>query len=129
MSTSTEGQPHSIECKVNPRMILKTSKTKYSFRCPDCEHIWIDSPYNITVNDRGCPYCENRKLCFSTDCERCFEKSFAAHPKSNYIRDANPRMIFKTSTKKYTFNCPDCEHIWQTSVKNIVNDKLCPNHC
>jgi len=47
-----------------------------------------------------------------------FERSFASHPKSKYWSDKNdvlPRNVFKSARKKYKFNCPNCDEIYEAN--------------
>ena len=78
--------------------------------------------------------CNSRKLCDNEDCSTCYNKSFASHNKAEFWSDKNvdeignkinPRQLFKSSGKKYLFNC-DCGHNFESSLNNIYNNKWCP---
>jgi very-short-patch-repair endonuclease len=72
---------------------------------------------NIITNT----YCNNKKLCNDENCKKCFEKSFASHEKSIYWSKKNnikPRYVFKSSGKKYLFNC-NCGHEFENTICNI----------
>jgi very-short-patch-repair endonuclease len=61
-----------------------------------------------------------------------FEKSFASHPKSQFLSDKNninPKFIFKSSGKKYYFNCEKCNHVFNASIANVVKNRWCPYCC
>jgi len=110
----------SNENTILPRKVFKSSGTKYMFNC-ECGHIFEAALYNINKNT-WCPYCSNKKLCDDESCIKCYEKSFASHEKSKYwseINNIKPRCIFKKSIRKYSFNCPNCNNIYKTSLYNI----------
>jgi hypothetical protein len=58
-----------------------------------------------------------------------FERSFASHEKAKYWskkNDKNPRDVYKSSHKKYWFDC-DCGHEFNTKLDNIRSDnRWCP---
>jgi len=61
-----------------------------------------------------------------------FEKSFASHPKSQFWSDKNninPKFIFKSSGKKYYFNCEKCNHEFEMQLDNVCKDRWCPYCC
>ena len=85
--------------------------------------------------------CGPKHLCENDDCQTCFENSFASHEKIKYWSDKNddvikPRQVFKSSHKKYWFNC-ECGHQFECALSNITalncwcpycaNRKLCKN--
>jgi very-short-patch-repair endonuclease len=83
--------------------------------------------------------CNSRRLCDNEDCQSCREKSFASHEKSKYWSDKNvdengnkiiPRHVFKSSGKKYLFNC-DCGHIFESTLNHItaIHPTWCPYCC
>ena len=81
----------------------------------------------------------SRKLCDDDNCEYCFDRSFASHPKAKYWdynkNKVNPRNIFKGTKNKYFFNCGTCGHLFYKNVNSIkiswcpycANKKLCGN--
>jgi len=72
-----------------------------------------------------------------------YEKSFASHEKAQYWSDKNelkPNEVFKSSGKKYIFDCNKCNHELTMSLNDITNggnwcaycasNKLCDdNNC
>ena len=84
--------------------------------------------------------CSSKRLCDDEECKTCFENSFASHDKSKYWSEKNgdvkPRQVFKSSHKKYWFNC-ECGHQFECALSNITalncwcpycaNRKLCEN--
>ena len=114
--------------KLNQRDVFKSSNKKYIFDCRFCNH-----EFNIALNSvtagKWCSFCANRKLCNNLDCNLCFNKSFACHEKSEYWskqNELNPRDVFKSSNKKYTFDCKVCNHEFNIRLSDANNGKWCP---
>lgn len=119
------------------RQVFKSSRTNFIFNC-NCGHNFESTLHNISKG-RWCPYCANRKLC-SSDCDSCYQKSFASSDKAIYWskkNTQNPREIFKFTSDKFIFDC-DCGHKFKSSLANISNNswcsycanrKLCLNDC
>lgn len=56
-------------------------------------------------------------------------ESFASHEKSKYWSNTNnvsPRNVHLHTRTKYDFCCNVCNHIFNSSVSNIVNGRWCP---
>ena len=72
--------------------------------------------------------CNSKRLCDDEECKTCFENSFASHDKSKYWSEKNgdvkPRQVFKSSHKKYWFNC-ECGHQFECALSNITALKPC----
>lgn len=114
---------------LNPRHIFKSSNNKYWFNCNKCNHDFETSLNNIS----WCPYCciPGKKLCENENCKDCFEKSFSSHPKSKYWSDKNklkPRQVFKSTNKKFLFNCDKCHNEFISMLYNVISNRWCP-HC
>jgi very-short-patch-repair endonuclease len=114
----------------NPKNVFKSSGNKCWFDCMDCNHSFDAILYTV-VGGCWCPYCSNppKQLCNETECSICFEKSFASHEKSKYWsckNTENPRNIFKSSDKKFWFDCMECNHSFDSSLGNVVNNRWCP---
>ena len=127
---------YELNNNINPRNIFKNCNKKSWFSCEICNHIFNTSLNSITNMGSWCPYCANpsRILCNDDDCKICFDKSFKANPKSKYWNfelnnNLNPRNIFKSSDKKYYFNCNICKHSFSSNLANINNGKWCPYCC
>lgn len=70
------------------------------------------------------------KLCDLDNCQYCFNRSFASCEKSVYWNlesnnNISPRHVFKKANKKYFFNCPKCEHIFDTYPDSIFKGGWC----
>jgi very-short-patch-repair endonuclease len=59
-----------------------------------------------------------------------FEKSFASHEKAKYWSSLNvlkPEDVFLNSHKNFWFDCPKCNHSYESILNNInANDSGCP---
>ena len=78
-----------------------------------------------------CPYCciPTKLLCDKQDCENCYNRSFASHPKAKQWSKKNeyqPRDVSKSSGKKYIFNCNKCNNEFTTSLDSISRGTWCP---
>jgi hypothetical protein len=111
--------------KENPRDVFKSSDKKYWFDC-ECGHEF-DASLNDINKGKWCSYCGNQKLCKNNECNICYEKSFASHEKVKYWskkNDENPRDVFKSSHKKYLFDC-ECGHEFDASLSDINKGNWC----
>ena len=69
------------------------------------------------------------KIC---DCEECYLRSFASHPKSKQLVDKtlDARKILCSSKSKYWFDCDICGHQFQSAINNVVGlSRWCPYCC
>jgi very-short-patch-repair endonuclease len=123
MYWSDRNEVKSESCSLN-------SHKKYWFNCDKCSHEFESTLLNINQSNNWCPYCYNRKLCNLSECNTCFNKSFASHPKSVYWSELNickPIEVIKGSEKKFHFNCDKCHHKLLISLKHIsTRDQWCP---
>lgn len=116
----------SEENTISAREVFKSTGTKYKFNC-DCGHTFETSPHSVSSGN-WCPYESNHKLCNNNDCNQCYQKSFASHPKSSYWSEENTilaREVFKNTGTKYKFNC-DCKHGFFQSPHQITSGHWCP---
>jgi very-short-patch-repair endonuclease len=114
-----------------PRQVFKVSANKYFFDCDNCNHLLELRPADIT-NNNWCPYCcvPPQKLCDDCDknCQDCYNKSFATHPKSEYWSKKNiinPYMCFKNKHTKYLFDCPDCNTEYCATLNSVSGGHWC----
>lgn len=120
-----------VDKSIDPRMIMKGTYVKYDFRCDVCMHEIRMSICHVTntKNASWCGYCSTppKYLC---DCDICFAKSFASHPKSQYLLDKtiDPKTIFIQSERKLDFKCSECAHVFNKSVYSITS-KNNPSWC
>nr|AEX62473.1 hypothetical protein mv_L268 [Moumouvirus Monve] len=72
--------------------------------------------------------CGGNKLCDNPKCKTCFEKSFASSDKAKYWsknNDLNPRQVFKSSNKKYLFDCNICNHTFNIRLNCVKKGQWC----
>jgi len=112
-----------------PRDVYKNNNNKFWFKCEMCDHDFESSPNNINCNNRWCPFCANKKLCDVPDCTRCYEKSFASHPRSSQwhptLNTKVPRNVFKHSHSKFWFTCHICEHEINIPLNGVNRGNWC----
>ena len=115
---------------ITPDKVFKSTKTKYYFSCDKCTHEYLASLDNMIRCDDGCAYCANKLLCNDENCKECFEKSFASIPLAKNWSDKNqtsPREVFKSSQKKYLFECEKCLHKYKKILTHITRQNSgCP---
>ena len=117
----------SIENKVMPNEVFKCAdKTKFIFNCI-CNHKNLITLKQITSKGHWCSYCSHQKLCENNDCKMCFDNSFASVDKSKYLNDKsiNPRMLFKSTNKKFKFDCDVCKNVFETQLSDITKGIWC----
>lgn len=105
-----------------------TSSEIVIFKCDKCPHEFASILYNITKNDRWCPFCTNQKLCLSDNCAMCYNNSFASSDMVKYWSISNesiPREIFKSSGKKFLFKCDQCYHEFMSQLNSIKKGHWC----
>jgi very-short-patch-repair endonuclease len=116
-----------------PREVFKGTPDKYKFNCDTCNHSFESALSHIS-NSKWCPYCcvPSKKLCDEANCQHCFDKSFASHPKAIHWSEENTettREVFKATPDKYKFNCDTCNHSFESALSHISNSKWCPYCC
>jgi len=118
--------------QLKPEEVFLNSHKSYWFDCQECNHSYESILNNINMNNSGCPYCYNRKLCGKEECKSCFEKSFASHEKSKFWSNKNilnPNQVFKGSPKKYYFICDKCNHELFIGLKQISSQGHWCSYC
>ena len=124
--------------QTTPDKVFKNTTTKYYFDCEVCNHEIYISPNKISTHNRWCCFCANQSLCVNHDCNICYNKSFASHPKSNcwsIKNNSTPRSTFLGSGYTAMFECHICKHEFSTTVHSVftcntwcpycANTKLC----
>jgi len=110
-----------------PRDVFRSSGIKHWFDCQVCNHSFEIGLSSVS-SGKWCPYCSSQRLC-NNECERCFNKSFASNEQSKFWsskNDKSPREVFRSSNNKHWFDCPNCNHSFDTTLchRNEGND--CP---
>lgn len=118
----------SYENELTPTELFKgTDRKKYKFNCDKCTHSFEITLKAITSQGKWCSYCAHQKLCENKDCKMCWNNSFASIERSKYLHDKsiNPRMLFKSSSKKLQFNCNICYKIFPCILADITKGIWC----
>lgn len=118
----------SHENELNPRQVFKgADRKKYKFNCDKCPHIIIINIKDITSKGHWCSYCSHQKLCENIECKMCLDNSFASVERSKYLNDKNinPRMLFKSTNKKFNFDCYVCSKLFTCQLSDITNGVWC----
>jgi len=119
----------SDENELTPRQVFNCADRKnYIFNCNKCEHKLYLNLKNISSKSHWCSYCSHQKLCENNDCEMCFNNSFASVERCIFLNDKsiNPRMLFKSTNKKFNFDCSICNNIFKTPLSDITRGIWCP---
>jgi very-short-patch-repair endonuclease/DNA-directed RNA polymerase subunit RPC12/RpoP len=115
---------------IQPRQVFKSTDKKYWFDCNDCGHDFDVSLLNVT-SGQWCPYCAGRKICENILCQECNDKSFASNNKCQFWSKTKnghiqPRQVFKSTYKKYWFDCTDCGHDFNKVLYSVTSGQWCP---
>jgi very-short-patch-repair endonuclease len=118
-----------IDNTCKPEEVLKGSEKKFYFNCDKCPHKLYISLKKISSQGRWCSYCSHQKLCENNDCVMCYNNSFVSVERSKFLNDKtiNPRMLFKSTNKKYKFDCDKCNYSFETPLSDITRRIWCPN--
>jgi very-short-patch-repair endonuclease len=118
----------SDENNISPNKVFRgADRKKFLFNCDKCSHTFEMNLKDITTKGQWCSYCSHQKLCENIDCEMCFYNSFASVDRSNHLNDKiiNPRMLFKSTNKKFKFNCDVCNKTFDSPLSAITNGIWC----
>jgi len=112
---------------INPNEVLKGSEKKYYFNCDKCNHELLICIKQISCQGRWCSYCSHQKLCEYKECELCLKNSFASVERSKYLNDKNinPRSLFKSTNKKFDFDCDVCNKVFTCQLSDITKGVWC----
>jgi hypothetical protein len=130
-----------IDCltakNISSRKIYLNSNKKLEFKCPDCNHIIMQTPAAIQRHGL-CIYCAKQKICKDEKCDFCYNNSFASCDKRtksgkmiiDHLADnhVNIRNIYIGSGTGLNFKCPDCKHDIKRSPREININRWC-NFC
>lgn len=112
------------------RQSFKNSHEKNSFICSECNHKFNMGLENINKRDQWCPYC-SYKLCNETDCNSCFNKSFASVDSTDKWRWSSKNTLIQRDYRKFSnckgyFECIKCDKEFINYLYNITNGVGCP---
>ncbi len=125
-----------IPVKIDIRQIAKSdTKSQLTFMCRHCWHVFECRAARVE-SLKYCPFCSPvpKQLCpDSANCQKCFVRSFASHPKSEHwdFRDGKnqgkcPTEVFKSGTHCADLVCDECDHEFQMSCNSVTNGCWCP---
>jgi very-short-patch-repair endonuclease len=123
-----KSQYWSNENELTPRQVFKgTDRKKFIFNCDKCPHTFEMNLKDITSKGHWCSYCYHQKLCQDTNCAMCLDNSFASVERSKYLYDKsiNPRMLFKSTNKKFNFDCDICNKVFPCQLSDITKGVWC----
>jgi very-short-patch-repair endonuclease len=113
--------------ELKPIEVLKGSEKKIYFNCDKCNHELLITLKQISSQGHWCSYCSHQKLCPDQECKMCYNNSFASIERSKFLNDKtiNPRMLFKSTNKKYKFHCDRCNNLFETPLSDITKGIWC----
>lgn len=116
----------------DPQYVFLGSNKKCWFICDKCNHSFSARISNISKG-QWCPFCKgNHKLCNDQECEMCFKRSFASHPKStcwNYqLNKKRPRDVFLNSHNSYWLKCEKCDRSFEITLNHLNMSCICSRH-
>ena len=117
----------SNENEITPRQVFKSSdRKKFIFNC-ECGHKLNMILKNITSKNHWCSYCSHQKLCEMEDCAMCFDNSFVSIERSIHLHDKsiNPRTIFKSTNRKYKYDCNVCNKVFEAQLSAVTKGVWC----
>ena len=114
--------------ELKPRQVFNCADRKtFIFNCY-CGHKINMNLKQISLKEHWCSYCSHQKLCENTKCEMCFNNSFASIERSKQLNDKiiNPRNLFKSTNKKFKFDCETCNKEFETQLSSVSKGIWCP---
>ena len=114
-----------------PCEVALNSSKPFWFNCKICAHVF-DIPLSHVVRGNWCSFCQNLKRCPPEkiqNCESCYRKCFASHPKAAYWSDRNhvlPCEVALYCNELFGFKCNDCNHEFEACLAGIVAGSWCP---
>ena len=113
--------------ELTPRQVFKgTDRKLFVFDC-ECGHTINMNLKQISNQNHWCSYCSHQKLCNENTCKLCYNISFASVEKCKYLHDKtiNPRTLFKSTNKKFKFDCDLCNKVFETQLSGVTKGVWC----
>ena len=117
----------SKENELKPRQVFKNADRRtFIFNCV-CGHKINMCLKQISSQGHWCSYCSHQKLCENNECEMCFNNSFASVERSKFLHDKNinSRTLFKSTNKKFEFDCDVCNKVFACQLSCITTGVWC----
>jgi hypothetical protein len=117
------------ENKISARKIFKHTNTDFKFNCIVCKKIYTANPHHIYGDTCLCCSNTSKILCNDENCNNCFKRSFANHPKVLQWSKTNtksPREVCQGTHEKYEFDCEKCLRSFPASIQNVSRGTWCP---
>lgn len=129
-ANNTFSQHWSSKNDIEPKDVFNKTHKKFIFNCKNCLHEFETQISNINEDKLNCLYCAKFKMCYSDNCDFCFNQSFASQEKAKFWsnkNEAKPREVFKSTSDKYLFNCDRCKNEFSASLCGITGrNQWCP---
>lgn len=121
---------YSSQNDVEPYQVMLKSNKSFRFECPTCKHSFEAMAYNIAAG-KGCPFCcvPSRKLCTDAECQFCYDRSFAGHPRAADWSEENsrrPRDVMRCCNDAFKFDCTTCNHTFLGRPNDMSRGIDCP---
>jgi len=116
------------ENNISPNKVFKCAdRKKFKFKCDKCIHTFEINLKDIVIKGHWCSYCSHQKLCENKECQMCWNNSFASIERSKYLNDKtiNPRTLFKSTNKKFKFDCNICNKIFSCPLSDVTKGVWC----
>ena len=118
-----------IDTRTTPRQVMLNCNQKFRFCCSNCSHEYVAALNHLNRECLCCFCCVPTKaLCDDEECQHCFSRSFASHPRAIDWSPKNskrPRYVFLYSNSKYMFLCPDCNNELTTTCSGVAGGSFC----
>ena len=109
------------------RMTMSGTNKKVTWKCFDCGHKFL-MPGNDVKGGQFCRFCVSNgySLCDDDDCNFCFFRSLASHPRSESFWESDNgddvRQIPLGSKRVVSWYCGECKHTFSASVYHVIGN-------
>jgi len=119
----------------NPHEVAMSSDYKAWFDCTTCEHEFEVRMADVTgKRQQWCPFCGNKRICGSAQCDSCVARSFASFENTAKVaswlarNDQKPHEVAMYSNKKFLFDCQTCGHEFDIVLNSVTGkqQQWCP---
>jgi very-short-patch-repair endonuclease len=102
----------------SPLEVFSKSDQDFWWLDENCNHEWIATVKNRTLNGSGCPYCTNKKV----NDENCLDNTDSIvlrewdYQKNDEL-NLTPKEVTVGSRKSVFWRCVNCRHSWKATIK------------